>query len=166
LDLLAALLLSIGANGLAAVLIAWSASAVTRTDPLASLASNAPCSSTPADERNSGPGLTVDQDHSEPRDGGTPVVVAGPRGPQPGPNLNNQPGPQAGTQDAVSARTRGVLRLIAQSGGTLTGSQRDLADQLGLPKSAMVRSFDEAREAGLISVQASRLTGTRVMMLV
>jgi MarR family len=165
-DLIAALLLSVGANGLAATLIAWSASA----GPAASRSSRP----TPGGSDNSAqPALTIEPvqpvDQMQPKNGGPAAVAAGPLNPDTGPRnpegVNTLPPQPVDQQTAVSSRTRGVLRLIEASGGTLTGSQRQLADQLGLPKSAMCRALSEARDAGLIQMEASKLTGTRIMVI-
>jgi hypothetical protein len=87
-----------------------------------------------------------------------------------------RPNPSADTPDPlpvngggglapVSPTTRGVLRLIQTSGGTLTGSQRDMANQLGISQPKLNRCLGELKAAGLVSVAADRATGTRLTLM-
>jgi hypothetical protein len=147
LDLLAAVLLSVGANGLAAVLIAWASHAGLPRDPVASMPDPITAVSTPANPEQSRKEYGDAHDPIMPSNGGVSVPLS----------------PVAAM--AVSARTRGVLKLIQQSGGTLNGSQRAMAEQLGLSQPVLSRVLGEAKAAGLVSVASDRMTGTRVMML-
>jgi DNA-binding transcriptional regulator LsrR (DeoR family) len=60
---------------------------------------------------------------------------------------------------------RAVMRLIQNAGGTLNGTQRALAIQLDLSQPVLNRALAEGKAAGLISVDASRLAGTKVKTL-
>ena len=58
-----------------------------------------------------------------------------------------------------------MLKLIHQSGGTLTGSQRAMADKLGVTQPTLNRVLGEAKAAGLIAMQSDRLAGTSVALI-
>jgi hypothetical protein len=139
LDLVSALIASVAVNGLAFALICFSSHGnptAIGTARIIDPAANVPL---PANEA---PGGTVADVPAVP-----PMPV------------------QGGDQVRVSATTRGVLKLIASSGGTLNGTQRDLANRLGVPPTTLNRCLSEARSAGLIDMQSDRLTGTRVTMV-
>ena len=64
----------------------------------------------------------------------------------------------------VSRRTRGLLSLIEGNGGTVAGSQRQLAQRAGLSKTALGRALADLAEAGLVEVAADRMSGTRITL--
>lgn len=159
-DLIAAVLLSVGANGLAAVLVAFGGRPGldgAHHEPGAAnyvrgfavnmealdLAAAPACPSIPA--LISGPRQPNDGDHSEPTPprptGGLPVPAR-----------------------SVSERTRGLLRLIEGSGGEVRGSQRALAEQVGLSKGSLTRALEALKAAGMVDVTADRVAGTVVKL--
>jgi hypothetical protein len=161
LDLLAAGLLSVGANGLAAMLIAWASQTAGRRDP-------ASIQNDPIMTR-----ITASAIRTNPAQ--TPVESSDARDRiKHGSSLPEQPKRDGGvatsmpsaTHDPVSARTRWVLKLIQQCGGTLTGSQRVLAGQLGLSQPGLSRALGEAKAAGLVAVSCDRVAGTRIALVV
>ncbi|MEQ1694338.1 MAG: hypothetical protein ABL901_00720 [Hyphomicrobiaceae bacterium] len=162
LDLIAAVLLSVGTNGLSAVLIAFGGRPGTggaRHQPVAvhyarsaavnvealDLAAAPACPSIPA--LTDGTRQLSDGDNSEP----TPPKPTG-----------GLPAPR----HPVSERTRGLLRLIEGSGGEVRGSQRSLADACGMSKGGLGRALDELRTAGVVDVVADRMSGTVVKLRV
>jgi hypothetical protein len=129
LDVMAAILLSVGSTALSAFLIAWASSSA---EPTAAEAL----------DRTTG-NLPVNTD--VPRVPHTPFA-----------------GPVTGQ---VSETTRGVLKLISASGGTLSDSQRQMAKDLGLSTTKLSRALQEAKAAGLIECCSDKATGTRVRVL-
>lgn len=141
LDLLAAALLSLGANGLAAVLIAWGAS------PCGTLSIAAP----------SIPAFSADN----PLDTVVPLATlsGGTRGDDEPP----QP-PKGGISHPVSPRTRGLLTMIEGNGGTISGAQREIAERAGISKTALNRLLSELAANGVVTVSTDRTNGTRVSL--
>ena len=141
LDMTAAALLSVGANGLAAVLIAFGARPGLR------------CSPEHRDYRLTPAMAAV------PARRDTPLAANGTRADDEPP----QP-PKGGLPIPVTPRTRGLLTLIEGHGGMITGSQRDLAHRAGLSKTALGRALADLSKAGIVEIAADRLTGTVVRL--
>ena len=139
LDLIAAALLSLGANGLAAVLIAFgSRPGPQRGVPVLGTPQTAATAAVPRC-----PSAPTAADHGYDHD------------PKP---------PKGGLPVPVSPRTRGLLILIEGNGGTVAGSQRQLAQRAGLSKTALGRALADLAEAGLVEVAADRMSGTRITL--
>jgi hypothetical protein len=129
LDVLMAVLLSVGSNLLAGFLIMWS------THTTASVTAET-LDLTARDDSGNSPVKTDDSgDPIRPNHGG------------------------------VSETTRGVLKLISASGGTLNDSQRKMARELGLSQGTLNRALLEAKRAGLVECTMDRVTGTKVRVL-
>ena len=139
LDLIAAALLSLGANGLAAVLMAFG--------------------SRPGPQR----GVPVLGTPQTPATAAVPRCPSAPTAADHGYDHDPKP-PKGGLPVPVSQRTRGLLSLIEGNGGTVAGSQRQLAQRAGLSKTALGRALSDLAEAGLVEVSSDRTSGTRVTL--
>jgi|GEM_PF-4927008 len=142
LDLLVAALLSLGANGLAAVLIAWGAAPRgTRAEVRAALsAGNAIETAVPA---------------ASP----LPVHTVG----TPGEDEPPRP-PKGGLSHPVTSRTRGLLAIIEGNGGSIAGPQRQIAERAGISKTALNRLLSELAASGAVTVETDRTNGTRISL--
>jgi len=148
LDLVAAAMLSLGANGLAACLIAFGARPGSAERPR-TLASNDVGQAQAVNPPNADAGLS----HTV-RDTTGLTVVTPP----------DDDGPKGGVPVPVSDRTRGLLRLIEGNGGQLQGSQRALAEKVGVSKSVLNRALQELRDAGDIDLHTDKLAGTVIRL--
>lgn len=141
LDLISAGLLSVGSNLLGAVLIGWGARPMDRAF-MSQKALDHDRQPMPAEASESQETRLIQavnhDDDSPDGDGGKPLPV--------------------------SERTRGVLRLIEGHGGTIQGSQREIAGRIGMPQASFNRALAEAREAGLLDVSADRQAGTIIRL--
>ena len=88
--------------------------------------------------------------------------MAAPVKPETSENFDPTP-PRGGLPFPASDRTRGLLRLIAD-GGVIEGSQRDLAQRVGMSRTTFTRFLGELEASGHVVVTADKLAGTRIAL--